>query len=377
MVLHVDYQNCTGCTACESSCNHNAISMQPDSLGFLYPKISPDLCVKCGICKRVCPIESCQKEENDNQVFVSLHNPDTTIQSQSSSGGLFSLVADYILNQKGVVYGVVYDENNIVKHVRTCTEDGVAKMRTSKYVQSDLNGIFKSVKADLMSNIDVLFVGTPCQVYGLYSYLNKKYYNLLTIDLICHGVSSPLLFSSYIHFIESKRGKKVVKINMKDKTNGWLNPTSKISYDDGSVEVNTIESDICLSLYYSKLAYRESCIHCHFSNLNRIGDLTIGDYWTNNRSYDKSVDVQNGESLCIINTIKGNDIFTKLTKSIPFTIRERNSCKQQALEYPAKPNALRSQFINDFLILSFKQIASKYFNYTITNRLKKIIKTIL
>lgn len=227
MIEIIDKHDCCGCTACVSICGHEALKMIEDEEGFLYPKLNKDLCTNCNLCERVCPIIRRDSNPEDidgkpKQVFA-LHNNDESIWETSSSGGVFAALSELFLNKGGIVYGAEFDDDFVVVHRGETTQDGILKFRGSKYVQSDLRGVYAEVKICLRSGRQVLFSGVPCQVEGLKNYLMKPYDNLTTVDILCHGVPSPQIFADYITFIRSHTLLHLDHIFMKDKTFGWGN----------------------------------------------------------------------------------------------------------------------------------------------------------
>lgn len=217
--------DCCGCSACASVCAHNAIVMQPDALGFLYPKVNKDLCVGCGLCERVCSFNpNYDKTMNlalPNAYAVRHKNMDEI--ERSRSGAAFVAISDYILENGGVVYGAGYAEHFRVIHKRATSKEERDEFRGSKYVQSDLNNVFRQVKEDLKNGLIVLFSGTPCQTSGLNSFVGKKLRdNLFLVDIVCHGVPSPYIWDDYLNFLEKKQGQKICWVNFRDKQEfGW------------------------------------------------------------------------------------------------------------------------------------------------------------
>ena len=217
--------DCCGCSACASICNYDAITMQPDALGFLYPVVDESKCTNCGLCEKVCAF-------NDNY-DTSLNFPEPIAYGarqinidevmKSRSGAVFAAIADYVLKQGGIVYGVGYTDHFRVVHKRATTKEECDEFRGSKYVQSDLNGTFRQVKKDLKDGLTVLFSGTPCQTSGLNSYIGKKLRtNLILIDLVCHGVPAPYIWRDYIALLEKQQGSPITWVNFRDKSQfGW------------------------------------------------------------------------------------------------------------------------------------------------------------
>ena len=220
-----DKADCCGCTACVSICNHDAITMKPDGLGFLYPQINDAMCVGCGLCEKVCAFN----EEYDKSLNLSepkayaVRHKNINEVMKSRSGAAFVAISDYIIENGGVVYGAGYKDHFRVAHKRATTKDERDEFRGSKYVQSDLTGVFRQVKQDLKNGMTVLFSGTPCQTSGLNSYIGKKLReNLILVDIVCHGVPGPYIWRDYLTYIEKNQGDTISVVNFRDKENfGW------------------------------------------------------------------------------------------------------------------------------------------------------------
>ena len=225
MIKINDPADCCGCTACASICNHDAITMEPDALGFLYPKVDESKCVECGLCEKVCAFnENYDKTLNlpKPDAYAARHK-DMDEVMKSRSGAAFVAISDYILEQGGVVYGAGYKDHFRVAHKRATTKVERDEFRGSKYVQSDLTGVFRMVKQDLKNGLTVLFSGTPCQTSGLNSYVGKKLReNLVLIDIVCHGVPGPYIWRDYLAYLEKKQGDTITMVNFRDKeVVGW------------------------------------------------------------------------------------------------------------------------------------------------------------
>ena len=217
--------DCCGCTACASICAHNAITMEPDVLGFLYPTVDESKCVDCGLCDKVCQFnDNYDRSLNLEQPLAyAARHKDIDEVMKSRSGAVFAAISDYILEQGGVIYGVGYKDHFRVSHKRATTKEERDEFRGSKYVQSDLTGIFRLVKEDLKKGLTVLFSGTPCQTSGLNAYVGKKLReNLILVDIVCHGVPSPFIWRDYIAHLEKEQGDQIVAVNFRDKELfGW------------------------------------------------------------------------------------------------------------------------------------------------------------
>lgn len=375
MNLAIDKSKCCACTACKNICPKQAIEMLPDEKGFLYPKIDENKCIKCGLCEKVCFYNTGYKVLDDhlNKIETyAIKHKDFNIRMNSRSGGIFTALSDYILDNKGVIYGVGYKENFVVCYKRAETKEERNKFRGSKYVQSELNDIFKQVKNDLEADKWVLFSGTPCHVAGLVKYLGKKKYEkLLLVDIVCHGVPSPKMFSDYINYIEKKYNDKVNNFDFRDKTFGWNQ-----SIESFKINQNKYSQTIYSRLFGSCLGFRESCYNCQFTNLNRPSDITIGDCWgiAKNRP---DIDDNKGTSLVIVNTEKGKFIQKNILSNLEYYIIDINDYLQPRLREPNKRSGKVDAFWKDYLNNGFDYIVKEYGTITFWDRVKGKIKRII
>lgn len=313
-LLSANDSQCYGCRACEQICPKSAITIEPNNEGFLYPVLDGTRCVKCGLCKTVCPFDNeLPKKSEKIRVFAAQYKNRNSLKA-SSSGGIFSAISDFVLENGGEVAGCIYDESFRAIHILTDDPMIVEKMKGSKYVQSDTANVYLEIQEKLKSGKLVLFSGTPCQVDGLKKFLQKNYDNLITIDLICHGVPSPLFFEEYLKYIEQKKG-KVTGIKFRDKErNGWCSQGS-ISYLRNDHEITSSISPFNDSYYYyyylQNNISRMSCYSCKYSCTDRIGDITIGDYW-NIQNIRPDIIPDDGISVILASTDRGNELLDAL-----------------------------------------------------------------
>ncbi len=360
---------CSGCTACLNGCPRNAISMKSDSMGFKYPYVDDNLCNSCGKCLLLCPFKD-NKKLAYNQHYYAIRHKDEGALSQSQSGGAFVILSDYILEQGGVVYGVGLDNRFLAIHKRATNKDERDEFRYSKYIQSDLGGIFKLVKDDLGQGKLVLFTGTPCQVAGLNSFLNLSLKdNLYTIDLICHGVSSPALWGKYLDYIKAKYG-TFQSVLFRDKSIGWKSHKESFIYNDHKVTRKTFAS-----LFYSSLALRKSCYNCHFTNFSRPSDITIADLWGWKNIPDELND-NKGISIALINSEKGSFLFNKAKKDHFCQEIEQQDFDQPQLHSSVPLPSNRDLFEEEFALKGFKYIGIKYADLGIIAKIKDVLRPI-
>lgn len=376
-MLYEDKAKCCGCTACYAICPTEAIAMCPDEEGFLYPVIDNIKCIQCKACEEVCPLKSDRATSavSDFPKFIAVKHNNTEVKLSSSSGGAFTAISDYVLDNGGVVYGVVFDESLRAIHTRAENRQMRDKMRVSKYVQSDMEDTFRQVKKDLSSGLSVLFTGTPCQVAGLKNFLKKDYDNLITCDVICHGVPSPLMFSEHIKHIEKVKRKKAVNYICRSKVNSWHRHIECMEFADGKIEFGTPLLQEHKVLFYAGYILRPTCYECSFTNLNRPSDLSLGDFWGIENSMP-DWDDHIGTSIILINTTKGEEIFKKIESVVQ--VRESETYgRQPHLERSASKPSDRQLFWEEYKKHGYSYIVAKYGRNGLVDRLKYSVKKLL
>ena len=335
---------CTGCGACYSSCPKGAISMQVSSEGFLYPVIDSEKCISCNLCKNICPANvEINKKEHKPNVFAIMGND--VLRMESSSGGVFSLVAEYFFKNNGYVCGAIFNsENSKVEHILTNNINDLPRLRKSKYVQSDLKNCFGEIKNILNNDKLVLFIGTPCQVAGLRAYLRKDYPNLYCIDILCHSVPSPKLLDKFIESLNVDKDEKVLDINFRTKKYGWKPQyTTLIVTNKQNLEIAPFDN-IYYKAFFNGLASRESCSTCKYANWNRMGDLTLGDFWWIEK-YKQNYNDGLGTSLVLENTKKGKILLNKIKQNCKLLKKvPRTKVTNLNLKQPSKVHNNRKRF---------------------------------
>ena len=323
MIEIVNKTDCCGCTACANICPKDAIVMEPDGEGFLYPKVLADKCVDCGLCQKVCPIGKPKAEKETLPAYIVRYD-DGAIVAHSTSGGTFTAFATKIIAEGGVVYGTGYDENMRVVCKKATKVEDLAEMRGSKFVQSHLGDAFRRIKEELKQGITVLFVGTPCQVEGLLGYLRGKPENLICIDFVCRGVPSPGLWANYVAMMEKKFGSKMVGARFKHKTYGYHATTMKIDFENGKTYYGSGRIDPMMKAFVSELASRPSCGKCDFKHLARKSDITMFDCYEFSGLTGRSDD-NKGYSSVLIQSERGAALFESVRQR--FTVMEVEAAK--------------------------------------------------
>lgn len=305
------HKECTGCSACVHMCPVNAITMGFDSDGFNIPKINHSLCIECGLCLRGCPQKNNVKECSYEQTGYAAKIKDEEALAKSASGGIFYQCAKKVLDNNGIVYGAALLEDMSVEHKRIDHILYLNKLQGSKYVQSHMTDMFKRAKEDLESGVPVLFSGTPCQVNGLYAYLKKPYNNLYTIDIICHGVPSQKLLKKAISYDEDKKNSPMISYEFRNKEQRGWDTNYKKTYSNGRIDYGSGKMDVYYKAFLNGEIYRECCYECHYASMDRVGDLTLGDFW----GIDKELphfESYNGVSCIIVNSEKGNKLLSDI-----------------------------------------------------------------
>jgi len=319
MIQIVDKKKCTGCSACVSICGKHCITMQPDSEGFLYPVVDTNCCVECGLCEKICPVLNPFDRKKEEPLCFGSRSKDTDVVAKSSSGGLFSVLAESVLQEGGIVVGAAFRKDWSVHHIIVDDEEGLERLRGSKYVQSDLDGVFIQIREELKNGRKVLFVGTPCQVAGLNHFIKNGKDALLTIDLICHSVPSPKIWKDYLNEITKNQGgvSNISSITFRDKSLGWRKYSLliKSKTDDGKIIIidhgDTV-SNIYLKGFSQGLYNRPSCSDCPARNFKSQSDITLGDCWAVEKYYPEYKNDEEGLSVILLNTKKGLDAFKRV-----------------------------------------------------------------
>lgn len=340
MINITDKSKCCGCNACVQKCPKQCISMHEDEEGFLYPKVNMGTCIDCGLCEKVCPVINQMAPKNPLSAFATQHE-DKTVRLQSSSGGFFSLIATSVLNQGGVVFGARWNQNMQLIHTYTETTEGLAPFRRSKYIQSDIGNTFKQVEQFLKTGRLVLFTGVACQIAGLKNFLRKPYDNLLTVDVICHGVPSRRVFHDHLKHLAGKR--TIIDFNFRDKTTGWKGYSIAYTLDNGTQGHHRAELDEFMRGFLNHYMLRPSCHHCPAKSGKCGSDITLGDLWGCDKLSGINDD-DTGLSLVIVNTQKGLNVLEHLNidkKAIPICFVRKNN---NSYFDPTASSPLRSAF---------------------------------
>lgn len=347
-------EKCCGCHACYNICPVQAIEMQADEEGFLYPILIADKCIQCNQCELVCPIIH-KPEKLPLQLVYGCYANRIEEQRSSSSGGVFSVLARAVLSVNGIVCGAAFDEEQAVYHLIVNSEDTLYRLKETKYVQSKLGNIFKDIRKALSLNRIVLFSGTPCQVAGLKGYLGKEYDNLLCIDLICHGVPSPEVWEKYVR--EISKGKKVKRVMFRNKNKGISNVTLDYYLQDGTIIREKYSESLYIKGFMQNLFIRPSCFECQFKGVKRCSDLTIGDFWAA-KEYHPNFYNDNGVSAVIIHSKKGKLWFEKVNKNLKIieSTPKEVVCWNEHLCVSAFPNEKRKVFFVNWKEKNLKEL---------------------
>lgn len=357
---------CCGCNSCGDICPTKAIKFETDNEGFWYPSINYDLCTHCEACTKICPnLDPTSHSCNNFQDPISFgaYNKNLEIRFDSTSGGIFSAIAEIFYKEGGYVGGAVYNEDFSATQYISDKKEDLKRLRSSKYLQSNASGFYIEVKKALKTEKPVFVCGTPCQIAALYNFLGKNYANLYTADFICNSVASPLAHRKYLDYLEFEYNSKITSFKAKNKELGWRSLTKKSTFANGKSYYGIKGSDLYSRAYHSHMISRPSCYNCPFKGFPRVADISLGDFW-GVEHYDKELDNNTGTSAIMINTEQGRALFEKTSKRI---ISKKVNVKDffkgnPSLLYSIKePNFDRIAFFNDLHKLNFKQLSEKYF----------------
>lgn len=356
MIRVTDKSKCSGCTACHAVCPNGAVTMKPDALGFKYPEVDMDRCTGCGLCEKVCvfahPVDSGKKPH-----AKAVRNRDVDSLMESRSGAVFPVLAADVLAHGGTVYGAAFDDAFSVRHRKAATMKEADAFRGSKYVQSDMEGVFAEVRKDLQEGRRVLFTGTPCQVHGLSSYIpDRLKEGLLLADIVCHGVPSPYVWRDYLEYQRKRLGGRITDVSFRDKkTFGWA--AHKETYRVG----DSLYADSSFThLFYRHIMLRPSCSVCPYSCLDRQSDITLADFW----GWQKSVPGFNaddrGVSLVLMNSQKGLELMDRCMDAFDVRDVDIKDCLQPNLCRPSVPDKDSAKFADDYAGKGLEYVLKRY-----------------
>ncbi len=373
-----DRNLCSGCSACSDICPKECIKMTPDREGFPYPEIDPSLCIECGACRKACPVLCKPVGVKPKRAYAYI-NPDPETVEHSSSGGAFTALATKILSEGGAVVGALLDENLRAHHAVVESVDGLSALRGSKYVESDTVGIFKKVKKLISTGRSVLFSGTPCQTAAARSYIGECDL-LITVELACHGVPSPLVFERYIEYLEKTHGARVVGFNFRHKKSGWRSYGTRALLEDGRELFSTVNDDPYMRAFLSDACLRPSCHACAFKETDgrRYADILIGDFWGVEKIFPE-IDGGGGVSLVIVHTERGGELFSSVTEGVvlketdPDTALTHNG----AVIRSVKAHPKRATFMSEVVSAGFGKESTALLRPSLTARIKSKIKRII
>lgn len=379
MLTISDKSLCSGCHACVNVCSQHCIAMINDKEGFLYPQIDQERCINCGICEKTCPIKNrttITKDEDKVKAYAA-YSTNADIRLSSSSGGVFTEIAVYVLNNQGVVFGASFDKDFCVKHIHIESIIDLPKLRTAKYVQSVIGNAYSEVKKFLDTGRMVLFTGTPCQIGGLYAYLGGDHEKLITQDLICHGVPSPSVWHKYLEEVKQENKlERIEHINFRAKPEGWKRYHVTICGKNTNGEP-VVLSELAgynrfMKIFLLDLCLRPSCYNCSFKQMIRQSDIMLADFWGIEKVMPQLRD-NRGISLVLVFSVKGQRVFDEIKKNLvsyPVSLQD-GLAENSSWTTSVKQNVLRKTFMNTFEKISFDAFFSKYYGPSTISKVRR------
>ncbi|HAY72483.1 MAG TPA: (4Fe-4S)-binding protein [Ruminococcaceae bacterium] len=350
-------KNCTGCAACSAVCTHNAISLCADKEGFRYPQIDSSLCTECGACASVCPVLNESSHSKAAKIYA-VRATDSSVRMNSSSGGFFSVLASKVIADGGIVYGAAFSSDyKSVKHTGIEKSEDIYKLRGSKYIQCvNDRSLFSEITKELISNRTVLFSGTPCQVEGIKSFLKQDYNNLITVDMVCHGVPSPSVWRAYISELEKENGSTVQNVSFRDKVSGWKKYSFTVDFANGKHFTQIVTENPYMRAFVRSVTIRKSCYNCPFRRLERVSDLTMADFWGCEKVTPQMND-NTGITLAFVNNEKGETLFRTLSDTEFSQVSESDALRENRSMYiQTDYNFNRNYFFDNLDNLSAKEL---------------------
>ncbi len=376
-----DKKDCCGCGSCMQSCPSNCIQMLEDREGFRYPVVKKELCIECGSCHKSCPVSKgvLRDRARDVPAAYAAVNKDREIRNVSSSGGVFTLFSQYILEKRGIIFGAAMTEGcKRVIHVGIENEKDLGMLRGSKYVESDIGNTYKYAEKELKQGRMVLFSGTPCQIAGLKAYLKNDYDNLLLVEIICHGVPSPQLWRKHVSYIEKKLGSSSAEVNFRKKTSQFSREHGRLllwmKAENNKVYQAFEDKDPFYCFFLRNLCLRPSCYHCHFKGENSRADITIGDFWGRERVVP-DFETEGDLSLVLLHSEKGKMVFEAVKEDMKIQQTEYkaavayNSAYIRSVHCPED----RGQFFDDLHVFSYQKLIRQYSGRSIHVKLRSVL----
>ncbi|WP_330940969.1 Coenzyme F420 hydrogenase/dehydrogenase, beta subunit C-terminal domain [Bacteroides sp. MSB163] len=389
MINIKEKRNCCGCNACYDVCPKDAITLSTDIEGFWYPRVDIDKCINCGLCERTCPqlhIETLKKNDFEYPVCFAAIHKNIEVRFGSTTGGLFSALAEQMYREGGYVGGAIYNKDFSVSHFISNNPSDLTLLRQSKYSQSQTCGIYKEVKRLLVAGEKVLICGTPCQMAALRRFLNKDYENLIIVDFICKSITSPKFYAKYLDYWERKVGSQLVSFKFKDKELGWRSLVKRFDFKNGKTMYSRAQdNDLYSMAYHGNIVSRPSCYSCQFKGFPRMSDITIADFWgVEKYAYLKDIDDNAGTSAVMCNSSKGLTFYKQLKNitSLETTIEKILPGNPALLHEQKMPMMNRDAFFRDLDRKAIEEVVPQYFSFHEKERrfktqFKKKIKSII
>jgi coenzyme F420-reducing hydrogenase beta subunit len=386
MIAINDKTACCGCNVCVKICPKQCINREFDHEGFLYPSVDEKNCINCGLCNKVCPIENkLQKDRYEIPKVYAAYHKDDVIRIDSTSGGLFSALAEKMLDDGAYISGAVFEEDFLLTHTITKDRSRLEKIRSSKYLQSDTKDLFPKIQDVLNQGEKVFVCSTPCQIAALYTFLQKKYDNLYTCDILCKGVPSSKFFKSYLDFLEKKYKSKTVSIKFKykDERNPWGKLTTKVDFQNGKSYVQGRAYDGFMKAFLETgFTVRPSCFECRFTGYPRPADISLGDFWGIEKIMPDITDREKGYSLVLANSGKGVGLLDSIHEKIflqSVNLKDAEAGNFHLIQ-PYDPItgysfSLREEFYKDLDQKGYQYVDKKYV-HTPKNRLISLFRKI-
>lgn len=371
--------DCCGCSACAGVCPKQCITMQPDSEGFYYPSLNLEQCIDCGACNRVCPVLHPNAEDKIDQEGYIVQHINSDVLRESTAGGAFTAIAQYVIAKGGVVFGAALDNGLMAKHICVEKEEDLIRYRNSKYMQSLVDEkVFRQVRDYLKNGRMVCFSGTPCQIEGLKNFLYQEYENLITVDVVCRAVPSPFIFRKYLDVQKKRLGEKIQNVRFRDKYYGYKYSTMNIVTEQKKGQYHEgVESDLWLRTFFSNICNRPSCYECRFKKQYRVSDFTIGDCFSVGR-FSKELDNDLGATKILIHSEKGKELFQKISDSVHYVNVEPDKLFEGCAEltHSVAKNEKREIFMADAVCMGSEELFQKYFPITFKSKAEHLVRII-